>query len=779
MRRLRLVRSILFSALAALSLLSCGRLRLLGPDSEPLALYQRSDPHGAQTIATSNQANPWVRLPAAVLHRGLSDAVVWLSVRVPSAGVERLLEIAYPPLDEVDVYVPIGDGRLIAYRGGDRRSFLTRVEDHRNHQFSIPPGTKGSIVIRVHTESALIVPVSVWRRPTFQKFDLQRVLVQGAYFGAALAIAAYNFFLFLSLRERSYAYYVLHVLLYGLYFFIWNGFAAEVLWPDSPVLNDRANPVVAGLGAAAGFLFVRSFLGTKEAVPGFDLAIRAATAAAFLCTLLGLVGFYRYANYVLLVLGLFAGFVMPLMGAHLLHQGVIVVRYLLASWSIALVLIVLNSLRVLGFVAPNFFTEFEGVQVGSVFQFVLLSLALADRFRRIRRQREEAEAANAAKTVFLSNMSHEIRTPLNSVIGMAELLDESALAEPQGMYARSLVSAGRNLLAVVNDVLDISKIESGRTEIRSGPLDPVSLLTNLRQTVEAGALRKGLMVSWELDPGLPSGLSGDEGAIRQVLLNLLTNAVKFTEHGEVALAIRVAGKSSESCRVRFEVRDTGIGIERKNQTRIFEAFAQADESRSRAYGGTGLGLAISRRLVGLMGGRLEVESTHGIGSRFHFELILPFDSGHEKPAPPAPPATAVADTPAAGGQRETPVRILLAEDNEDNRILVRAFLLGLKHTLVEARDGVEAEQAFLKEPFDIVLMDVQMPRMDGLETVRRIREHEAGGRGPRRARTPIVTLTAHALNEEVGRSIAAGCDAHLTKPIHRQDLLAAIAEYAL
>ena len=722
------------------------------------------------------------RLSDAKLHLGLSDAVVWLSVTLPENRPDRLLEIAYPPLDDISVYVPIGGDRLRVFRGGDRMAFSERKEPHRNYQFPLPESVVGDLLVRVYTESAVIVPVSVWQRRSLERHDRFRLLLQGAYIGAVVVIAAYNFFLFLSLRDSSYVYYVVHVLLYGLYYFVWGGLAFEYLCPDYPVLNNRANPFVAGVGVAAGFLFVRQFLNTREEVPRFDIAIRFIVFTCLLCSGLGLIGFYRSATAMLMLPALFAAVAMPAMGVFLLLRGLFVVRFLLVAWSITLVLTILNTLRILLLVPATAVTQLEGVQAASIIQFILLSLALADRFRLIRREREEARAANAAKTVFLSNMSHEIRTPLNAVIGMAELLDESRLDEPQNTYARSLVSAGHNLLTLVNDVLDIAKIESGRTEIRSAVFDPVSLVTSLQQTIEPGALRKGLMLSWELDAALPEHLLGDEGAIRQVLLNLLSNAVKFTERGGVALSIRAAGSSADSALLRFEVRDTGIGIDRRNQARIFEAFAQADESRSRGYGGTGLGLAISRRLVELMGGHLDLESTPNAGSRFFFELILALPESEVR-APPSllrsggpPPLGSLVSLPV-GSTREHPVRILLAEDNEENRILIRAFLRDLPHRLVEAHDGMEAEQAFLREPFDVVLMDVQMPRMDGLEAVRRIRQHEAVGRAPRTHRTPIVTLTAYALNEEVDRSLAAGCDEHLTKPIRKADLLAAISRH--
>ncbi len=719
------------------------------------------------------------------------------SARRPSTEGDRreLLEVAYPPLDDIAVYMPMGEDRLLTYRAGDGLVFSDRVVRHRNYLFPIPVAAHGPFQLRIDSESSLIVPVAIWTQEAFSESDRFRLLLQGFFFGAAAIIAAYNFFLFLTLREPSYLFYVLHVSLSGFYYFIWGGFALEWLWPDLPVVNNRSNPVVVGLASAAGFLFARSLLSTRTLIPRLDRVIELVILLCLTCVALGATGFYRESSYLLIVAGLFAAFVMPLIGIHLLLRGIRVVRYLLVSWGISLILIAANVGRVLLLIPANFLTMYEGIQVASVIQFVLLSLALADRFRLLRKEREAAQAASAAKTIFLSNMSHEIRTPLNAVIGMAELLDESELPEPQRTYAHSLVTAGRNLLNLVNDVLDISKIESGRKELRLVSFRPVNLVESLERTIVPSAERKGLITRWEVDPAMPDRLTGDEDALRQVLLNLLSNAVKFTETGELELSLRSIGEVSNRTRVRFEVRDTGLGISRGDQDRIFEVFTQADDSRSRGYGGTGLGLAISRRLVELMGGRLQVESEPGRGSRFYFELELspPIPAGPTGPDSSGANEAAVRDVAAGGGnegkvpvdsaQSEAhtparPLRILLAEDNEENRILVRAFLKDQGHTLVEAHDGLEAERLFLAEPFDVVLMDVQMPRLDGLEAARRIRRHEDEGNSPRRDRTPIITLTAYALKEEVDRSLQAGCDEHLTKPIRRPELLAALARHA-
>ena len=379
-----------------------------------------------------------------------------------------------------------------------------------------------------------------------------------------------------------------------------------------------------------------------------------------------------------------------------------------------------------------------------------------------------AESANRAKSDFLTTMSHEMRTPMNAILGMADLLSESSLHDEQRGYVDIFQKAGANLLALINDILDLAKVESGRFELESIDFDLQALLDKIIEMMLSRAQDHGLRLTLEILPDVPSGLVGDPNRLRQILLNLIGNALKFTERGSVTLRVELDPGGTPGW-LRFNVIDTGIGIAADQSELIFDRFTQADSSTTRQYGGTGLGLAISKGFAELMGGQLGCISELGKGSTFY--LALPFGSRSEV----AIPVGAVAQTaviPADKiGAREGITRVLLAEDSEYNVLLIRAYLKNSGIDLEVAENGKIAVEKVISCRPDLILMDLQMPVMDGLEATRAIRQaEERTGARP----IPILALTADAGQETVARSLFAGCSEHLSKPIKRTALLDAI-----
>ena len=398
-------------------------------------------------------------------------------------------------------------------------------------------------------------------------------------------------------------------------------------------------------------------------------------------------------------------------------------------------------------------------------------LAVAFLAFRLRTAGRAAERATAAKSEFLANMSHEIRTPMNGVIGMTELALDTSLTALQREYLDTVRTSATTLLTVLNDILDFSKVEAGKLNLNIAVFNLRDCVAGVLETLAFNAREKGLQIVTQAAPDVPGFVSADAGRLRQILLNLAGNAVKFTKTGRVHVSVAVASQQGSAVKLHFVVRDSGIGVPRVKQRAIFAPFEQADSSTSGNYGGTGLGLAISSKLVGLMGGELWIESpwrdpdTPGAvrsGSAFHVELTLQRaeePARHDPPSSEEPPPRAL--------------RVLLAEDNVTNRRLAMRLLERKGYTVLVANDGREALDLLERNAVDLILMDVQMPNLDGLEATRAIRARE----GPRGMHTPIIAMTAYAMEQDRVRCLAAGMDEHLPKPIRPDDLYRAIRKF--
>ncbi|MFW5722586.1 MAG: PAS domain S-box protein, partial [Desulfohalobiaceae bacterium] len=374
--------------------------------------------------------------------------------------------------------------------------------------------------------------------------------------------------------------------------------------------------------------------------------------------------------------------------------------------------------------------------------------------RELREAKEAAESASRVKDEFLANMSHEIRTPLSGIFGMLNLLGETRLSKEQQTYVDTALSSGKNLLRLLSDVLDLSKLEAGKVEIVREPFEVREVVASAVEMFSLEAGGKGLELEVSYAPGVPDRLVGDDTRIRQILFNLVGNAVKFTSRGGVRVLLEADGPDDRGVvDLVVQVRDTGIGIPPDRVDEVFEAFVQADGTYAKRFQGTGLGLSIVKRLATLMGGEVSLASSVGEGTTVTVHIPLERAHGDEQDKDAA--STAVGALPQ--------LRILLAEDDRVNRMALTRLLEKQGHSVIPARDGIEVFDRLSQEHFDCVLMDIQMPRLDGLEAIRRIRRTE---REEDRARLPIIVVSAYAMESEIERFLTAGADGCLSKPLH-------------
>ena len=374
--------------------------------------------------------------------------------------------------------------------------------------------------------------------------------------------------------------------------------------------------------------------------------------------------------------------------------------------------------------------------------------------------REKAETADRAKSMFLAAMSHEIRTPMTGVLGMADLLSEEPLNPKQLNYVNAIRTSGRHLLTVINDILDFSRSEAGGLTLEEIDFSVGEVLEEVQSIMSPQAVERGLTLAFDLDEHSPPVVRGDPTRLRQILVNLVGNGLKFTSKGGVLVTIRCRSLCDGRVQFCFAVRDTGIGIPKEHHSALFEAFTQADLSTTRRFGGSGLGLAICRQLVGAMGGTIGVDSAPGQGSTFRFDVPLIVGD-----------VVVVREKAALDPADTLPLRVLVVEDVDVNRDLLHAILTRQGHEVTLACNGAEAVEVIARQAFDVILMDVQMPIMDGIEATRRIRAMP-----PPKGTVPILALTANVMESEKQRCLAAGMSRVLTKPITWQDLFVALAK---
>ncbi|SDO02038.1 hybrid sensor histidine kinase/response regulator [Pseudomonas jinjuensis] len=722
-----------------------------------------------------------------VLNAGYSRSVFWLRLDLEYRPQEdhrattRLLELAYPPLDKLDLYLPDGKGGYrLDQRTGDTLPFASRPVKQNNYLFRIrvEPDQTQRIYLRLESQGSIQAPLTLWTPRAYLEEQPGRIYVLGMIYGVLLAMLVYNLFIFLSVRDTSYLYYILYIASFGLYQVSVNGAGIEYFWPDSPWWANAATPFLIGAAGLFGCQFARKFLHTREHSPWIDRLLLVLMAVGALTMLLALGASYGMALRLATSLALVFTVAIFAAGVVSWLRGMRVARYFIFAWSAFLLGGAVNTLMVLGFL-PNVFLTMYASQIGSALEVGLLSLALADRINAMREERarilQESSAkleqlnlelanSNRLKDEFLATVTHELRTPMSGVIGSLELMQTVPMEVELAEYQRTAIGSARDMLRMVNDILALIELQAGRLYPRREPFSLRGLCDSLRAQYAPRAEEKGLRFALQLDESLPDTLEGDSAKLAQALGYLLDNAIKFTARGSVTL--RVNGeKHDDAIALRVEVADTGIGFATPSDETVYQRFFQLDGSSTREYGGLGIGLALCRQLVELLGGELSHGSLPGQGSRFALAIEL------------ARPTQALVPPPRrAGGQarrRPEQCSVLVVEDDAINQLVLRGMLLKLGYRVRTADNGAEAVELLSRESPDAVLLDCQMPVMDGFATCRAIRAL------PRCADLPVLAITANSHSGDRARCLAAGMSDYLAKPVKFEELQTLLHDWLL
>jgi len=722
-----------------------------------------------------------------------TDSVYWVRFTLRTDSLKHkhwILKFGYPLMDHISLYEVRPDRKvLLLSETGFSRPFSTRQVPHRFFLFHLDPGPgeTRTYYLRLRNQDRMEIPLTLESESSFQASDHREQYILGIYFGIILFICIFNLFIFVSIRDISYLYYILFVLGFGFFQLIQNGTLQEYFWPSFLEKYNHVIPFSIAITLVTLILFTRSFLDTKKLYPAFNryftgLAVFTAVSITFQLFLK-----YSIAVQIQVALSLLTLGSVVTVGSVGVFRKSRPARYFMGSWLIILFGGIIYAFKVLAVLPTNTFTTYA-LQIGSVIQFILLALGLGDRINVIKMEKDRAQQdairsqqmaienlskADRLKDEFLANTSHELKTPLVGIIGMAESLIDGAAGPmtAEMKYNLSMISSsGLRLSSLINDILDYSKMKNSTLELRRRPVDLHQLADLV--FVMARTLLRGKLI--ELKNDVPEGLPlvfADENRLQQIFFNLVGNAIKFTDRGHVRITAAARDLHAGTHMVEVRVEDTGIGIPHNRQGDIFRSFEQVDASISREYGGTGLGLSITKKLIELHNGGIWVESEPGKGSSFIFTIpvsenqsTIPADTaGGEVKAialQELPPLPAISGEGSA--------RILVVDDELINLQVLSNQLLLEKHRVILATNGEDAIKLIAENPPDMVVLDIMMPCMSGLEVCRRLREtyslHEL----------PVLMLTAKNQLNDIIAGFEAGANDYLAKPFDKRELIARV-----
>jgi two-component system, sensor histidine kinase and response regulator len=701
------------------------------------------DPGGALTAAQAVAAAARFRKPqSAYATLGVNKGtVVWVRIPVtvpPDGNGEWTLHIDYSQINRVDVFAAT-DGVLHSHTvTGNLQPVVAPAGGGRTPAAALrlKPGMDHVVLLRVENIGSMILPIHFSKASVYHASALAEQMLQGMLIGLSLCLLLYSLAQWANLREPLFGKYSLLIAGTTLFSVEFFGLGSQYIWRDNVWMTLHAGGLFALMASCGAYLFVEQAL----ARPGVDrIFSRLMKAGAALAALFALAYGLDAISVDVLVIVVSTLGLMPMLlglpGAFMrARRGDTVGIYFLAGWAASFLSSVVLSQVIGGKLAANFWTM-HALQFGNAFDMVVFMRILGLRTKAMQSAMLRAEAATRMKSDFLANMSHEIRTPMNAIIGMSRLALMADPSPKQRNYLAKILGAGEHLLGIINDILDFSKIEAGKLALEQVPFSLDDMLDHLSTLAAVKTDARKVELVFRVERGVPHLLVGDPLRLGQVLINLTNNAVKFTERGEIVVAVEALEQAGGQALLRFSVSDTGIGMDEEQLARLFQSFSQADSSVTRKYGGTGLGLSISRQLVELMGGSIEVTSSPGVGSRFSFTVRLGVGDA----------AAAAAASPAAALQQ---ARVLVVDDSATAREALVEMLGSFGVAADAASSGEQSLNMLVRAveagtPYQVVLMDYLMPGWDGVETIHRIHAD------PRFAAPPSILMVSACTRETV------------------------------
>jgi len=728
---------------------------------------------GFSQVSSKEYKNKWNMSDQEIPNFAISDSVYWLRITFNSTLTENKVwwfEVGYALQDYLDFYV-IHEGvveRVI--NTGDRRPFNTRPVNFRNFLFEldINPGETKQVYLRLDTHDGLHepCPITLWDKDEFA-FELgTRNLGLGLFFGIMIVMGLYNFFIYLSVKDLAYLYYVAYICGFCAWEITYYGFSFQYLWPNSPVFGNQILFILNSFWAMCTVQFVRHFLHTKTLVPWFERASYIYLVGGAAIILFALTGRYAIGNLLIVPLGITYCIPCLVAGVICWRENYRPSRYFLVAWSAFLLSITFFTLKMGGILPATFMFE-KSIQIGSVVEVILLSLGLADRINTLKREKLEAlKGSNKLKDEFMSTITHELLTPINGIRLSLSLMSEN-LSEEDKEYLQISKSSSKHMLEIVESMLIFTESRRGTLRLKRKPFNLINSIQHIFNEF-GDSNYKQLNFVLNIDSSTPKMIEGDQKKLTLIVTELLRNAVTFTKKGNITLSSSATKASVEGVfDLTISVSDTGSGISDNQKIRIFEAFEQLDNSFTREQGGLGIGLTNTKDLLDLMAGSLQIESSPNQGTTVTIELPVKGIEGEEEGLN----QDKRSELPVNGGVK-TQTKILIVEDNAVNAMLMAKVLRKAHYCVVVAVHGEDALERLEENPDTAaILMDCQMPVMDGFEATRRIRLIKMF------KDIPIIAVTANVSEVDQQRCRDVGMSDYLPKPASKAGIETTLARW--